>query len=59
VIWEFDTNREFTTLNGVRASGGSIQGPGPTIVNGMVYVNAGYGDHMGRPGNVLLAFEAR
>lgn len=56
VIWSFDTNREFTTVNGVRANGGSIQGPGPTIVNGMVYVNAGYGDHLGRPGNVLLAF---
>jgi hypothetical protein len=23
----------------------------------MLYLNAGYGDHMGRPGNVLLAFE--
>ena len=57
VIWEFDTNQDFTTLNRVRASGGAIQGPGPTIVGGMLYLNAGYGDHMGRPGNVLLAFE--
>jgi polyvinyl alcohol dehydrogenase (cytochrome) len=57
IIWEFDTNREFLTLNHVKATGGSIQGPGPTIVGGMVYVNAGYGDHMGHPGNVLLAFE--
>jgi polyvinyl alcohol dehydrogenase (cytochrome) len=56
IVWEFDTNREFLTVNGVRAHGGSIQGPGPTIVGGMVYVNAGYGDHLGRPGNVLLAF---
>ena len=57
VIWEFDTNQDFTTLNRVRASGGAIQGPGPTIAGGMLYLNAGYGDHMGRPGNVLLAFE--
>jgi polyvinyl alcohol dehydrogenase (cytochrome) len=56
VLWQFDTNREFTTVNGVRASGGSIQGAGPTVAGGMLYVNAGYGDHMGRPGNVLLAF---
>ncbi len=56
VLWEFDTNQDFTTLNRVRASGGAIQGPGPTVVNGMLYLNAGYGDHMGRPGNVLLAF---
>ena len=57
VIWEFDTNQDFTTLNRVRASGGAIQGPGPTIAGGMLYLNAGYGDHMGRAGNVLLAFE--
>jgi polyvinyl alcohol dehydrogenase (cytochrome) len=56
VIWEFDTNRMFETLNGVRAGGGAIQGPGPTIVDGMLYLNSGYGDHLGRPGNVLLAF---
>lgn len=56
IIWEFDTNREFLTLNGIRARGGAIQGAGPAIAGGMVYVNAGYGDHMGRPGNVLLAF---
>ena len=55
VVWEFDTNREFLTVNGVRATGGSIQGPGPTIVKGMLFLNAGYGDHMGRAGNVLLA----
>jgi len=56
VVWEFDTNRQFETLNHVRASGGAIQGPGPTIVGGMLYLNSGYGDHLGRPGNVLLAF---
>jgi polyvinyl alcohol dehydrogenase (cytochrome) len=59
VLWEFDTNREFETLNGVRAGGGAIQGPGPTIVGGMLYLNSGYGDHLGRPGNVLLAFEVQ
>ena len=59
VVWEFDTNREFTTLNGVRAGGGAIQGPGPTIAGGMLYLNSGYGDHLGRPGNVLLAFEVQ
>jgi polyvinyl alcohol dehydrogenase (cytochrome) len=59
VIWEFDTNREFLTLNGVKATGGSIQGPGPAIAGGMMYVNAGYGDHLGRAGNVLLAFEVQ
>jgi polyvinyl alcohol dehydrogenase (cytochrome) len=59
VIWEFDTNREFTTVNGVAAKGGAMQGPGPTVADGMLFVNSGYGDHLGRPGNVLLAFEVR
>jgi polyvinyl alcohol dehydrogenase (cytochrome) len=59
IIWEFDTNREFETLNGVHAGGGAIQGPGPTVVGGMLYLNSGYGDHAGRPGNVLLAFEVQ
>jgi polyvinyl alcohol dehydrogenase (cytochrome) len=59
VMWEFDTNREFATLNGVSAKGGAIQGPGPTIAGGMLYINSGYGDHLGRPGNVLLAFEVQ
>jgi polyvinyl alcohol dehydrogenase (cytochrome) len=56
VIWEYNTNRDFEVLNRIRANGGAIQGPGPTIAGGMVYVNSGYGDHLGRPGNVLLAF---
>ena len=59
IIWEFDTNREFETLNRVHAGGGAIQGPGPTVVGGMLYLNSGYGDHLGRPGNVLLAFEVQ
>jgi polyvinyl alcohol dehydrogenase (cytochrome) len=59
ILWQFDANREFKTLNGVAAHGGSIQGPGPTVAGGMLYLNAGYGDHLGRAGNVLLAFEVQ
>jgi polyvinyl alcohol dehydrogenase (cytochrome) len=56
MIWEFDTNREFTTVNGVMARGGSIGGAGPVVAGGMVFVSSGYGAFGGRPGNVLLAF---
>jgi polyvinyl alcohol dehydrogenase (cytochrome) len=56
VIWEFDTNREFDTVNGVPARGASINEAGPTVAGGMVFVNSGYGTLGGRPGNVLLAF---
>ncbi len=54
VLWTFDTNREFLTVNGVRARGGSLNGPAPVVVDGMLYVNSG--DYRARPGNVLLAF---
>jgi polyvinyl alcohol dehydrogenase (cytochrome) len=56
LLWEYDTNREFETVNGVPAKGASISGPGPTVAGGMLYINSGYGALGGRPGNVLLAF---
>jgi polyvinyl alcohol dehydrogenase (cytochrome) len=56
MLWEFDTNRDFTTVNAVPAKGASLIGPGAVVAGGMVYVNSGYGAFGGRPGNVLLAF---
>jgi polyvinyl alcohol dehydrogenase (cytochrome) len=55
-LWEFNTNREFPTVNGVPARGASMIGPGPAVADGMVFFNSGYGAFGGRPGNVLLAF---
>lgn len=54
VIWDFNTAREFHTVNGVKAHGGSLNGAGPAIVDGMLYINTGYTNAM--DGNVLLAF---
>lgn len=56
VLWDFDTVREFDTVNGVKARGGSIDGPGAVVVNGMVFISSGYPRNGGIPGNVLLAF---
>jgi polyvinyl alcohol dehydrogenase (cytochrome) len=58
IVWEFNSNREFETANGVKASGASMNGAGPTVVDGMLYVNSGYRGGSGsfRAGNVLLAF---
>ena len=57
VLWEFDTAREFPTVNGVKANGGSMSNAGPTVVGGMLFVNSGYSHHGGIiPGNALLAF---
>jgi polyvinyl alcohol dehydrogenase (cytochrome) len=56
ILWTFDTNRDFTTVNGVKADGGSIDGPGPVVAGGMLYVTAGNAGFVGTAGNVLRAF---
>jgi len=56
VIWDFDTVRAFDTVNGVPAHGGSLNGPGATLVGGTLFVNSGYSSIGFMPGNVLLAF---
>ena len=56
VLWDFDTEREYATVNGVAGRGGSLDGAGPVVVDGMLYVNSGYPRFGGAVGNVLLAF---
>lgn len=56
VLWDFDTVREYETANGVKARGGSLDGPGAVVVGGMVLVNSGYARFGGILGNALLAF---
>jgi outer membrane protein assembly factor BamB len=36
LLWDFDTAHGFPTINGVPAHGGSLDGAGPVIVDGMV-----------------------
>jgi polyvinyl alcohol dehydrogenase (cytochrome) len=59
LLWDVDTAREYETVNGVAAHGGSIDGDGPVIAGGRVYITSGYGRNGGIPGNVLLAFAPR
>jgi polyvinyl alcohol dehydrogenase (cytochrome) len=54
-IWDFDTARKYTAVNGVVARGGSLDGAGPVIVDGMLYVTSGSSRFGGMEGNVLLA----
>jgi polyvinyl alcohol dehydrogenase (cytochrome) len=56
LLWDFDTVRDYRTVNGVAARGGSLDGAGPVIAGGRVFVNSGYPRFGGMPGNVLLAF---
>jgi polyvinyl alcohol dehydrogenase (cytochrome) len=55
-LWSFDTLRDFQTINGVMARGGSIDSAGIVVVGEQVVTNSGY-DKFGQiPGNVLLVF---
>ena len=56
VIWDFDTVGPYKTVNGVEGRGGSLDGPGPAIAAGMLFLSSGYPTAGGMPGNVLLAF---
>jgi len=56
LLWDFDTAHEFATVNGVPGRGGSLDGAGPVVARGMLYVTSGYSRNGGMAGNVLLAF---
>jgi polyvinyl alcohol dehydrogenase (cytochrome) len=57
VLWDVDTAVDYpNTTNGVAAHGGSLDGPGAVVADGMLYVGSGYAVFGGMPGNALLAF---
>jgi polyvinyl alcohol dehydrogenase (cytochrome) len=56
IVWDVDTARDYQTVNGVKGKGGALDGPGPVVVAGTVYVDSGNAFIGGAPGNVLLAF---
>jgi polyvinyl alcohol dehydrogenase (cytochrome) len=56
VLWDYDTAREYATVNRVPGRGGSLDGAGPVIAHGMLYTTSGYSRNGGMAGNVLLAF---
>ena len=57
VVWTFDADRDFTTISGAVAHGGSFGGgSGAMMYKGLLYANSGYGIYNHMPGNVLLVF---
>lgn len=56
IVWDYNTVRDYQTVNRVPARGGSLDAPGPVIAGGMVFVPSGYGSWGGLPGNAVLAF---
>lgn len=59
VIWEYDTVKDYQTVNGAKGRGGAIDQAGVVVVDGWVYMNSGYANWGGHPGNVLLAFKPK
>jgi len=56
-LWQFDTARDFATVNRVEAHGGTIASAGPVVSGGMLFVVSGYSfGGADKMGNVLLAF---
>jgi len=56
LLWSFETKRDFATVNGVPAHGGSISAQGPVVADGIVVVGSGYAVLGGKPGNLIAAF---
>jgi len=56
VLWQYNTARDYESVNGVSAKGGNMGQAGATVAGGMVFVGSGYGTGNSGFGNVLLAF---
>jgi polyvinyl alcohol dehydrogenase (cytochrome) len=57
LIFEYDTVKDYETVNGVKGYGGSIDSHSIAAGSGMVFVGSGYGQFRQVAGNVLLAFK--
>lgn len=57
ILFEYDTAKDFETVNGVEGYGGSIDSHSIAAGSGMVFVGSGYGSFSQVAGNVLLAFK--
>lgn len=57
VLWSRDSWRDYDTVNGVPASGGSFDAHGPLVVDDQVIVSSGYDSFGQKGGNALLVFE--
>lgn len=57
IVWQYDTLRDFDTVNGLPGKGGAIDSHSVFAGSGMLFVGSGYGGFRQPPGNVLLAFK--
>lgn len=58
-LWEYNTNQDFSTVNGVKGYGGTIDSSGAVAVGNRLFINSGYAKFGEKAGNVLLCFEVK
>ncbi len=56
VLWDYDSMQEYETVNRTPGRGGSIDGGGVAIADGLLVTGSGYGMWGGTSGNVVLGF---
>ncbi len=59
ILWSYDSDRAFDTVNHVAAHGGAMGSQGITVVGGMLFAGSGYSvgqSGVAHSGNVVLAF---
>ncbi len=59
LVWQYDTARDFETVNGVEGNGASVDNASIVAANGLLIVNSGYGLFGQGAGNVMLAFKPK
>lgn len=57
LLWEYNTVRDYDTINGVAARGGSLDATGPVLTGDYMIVNTGYATFGQMPGNAVLVFK--
>jgi polyvinyl alcohol dehydrogenase (cytochrome) len=57
IVWEYNTAREFGSVNGVETRGGSIDATGPVLTGDYMIVNSGYATFNQMAGNAVLVFK--
>ena len=56
LLWDYNTEHDYQAVNDAPGHGGAVNGAGPVIAGGMVFVLSGYDTFGEAPGNMLLAF---
>ena len=56
ILWAYNSLKDFESISGTPAYGGSFSGSGPSIRNGYMAINSGYGIYNHMSGNALLLF---